>query len=74
MTQLLHVSARNLTGDPAPVAPSAAKGGRRMRLAGRRRDLAVQRHRRFQRDQRRLVANVFCESFIQRSCFVFQNA
>ena len=45
-----------------------------VQLARRRRDLAVKRHGRLERDQRRVVANVFGEGLIQHFSFFFQNA
>ena len=50
--------------DPPPGCAPAAERRRMMQLAGRRSDLAVQRHGRLERDQRGVLANVFGEGFI----------
>ena len=74
VTKLLHVAAGNLAGNPSAGGASTAQRRGLVQTAWRRSDFPVQRHGRLERDQRRVMANVFGEGFIQRFSFFFQNA
>ena len=67
VAQLLHVGARGFAGDPAAAGRRDAVIGWRLQLRRRRRDLAIQRHRRLQRDEGTFVANVLGERLVQLS-------
>ncbi len=70
MTLLLDVCARRLASNPSTRGSS--RGAVRLRPR-RRSDLAVERHRCFQSDQRNAVANVTREGLVQTAGFGLQS-
>src|SRR4051812_25960776 len=74
MAKFLHVSAGGHARDPTPGAAASARGERLRRLSRRRRNLTVKCHRRLQSDERGAMTNVFGESDIDATGFVFQQA
>src|SRR6185437_1238807 len=61
-------------GDPAASSSSCAKSGWVEGIAGRRSDLAVERHAGFQRDQRQSSKDESSERFIDPASFCFEQA
>src|ERR1700737_2262019 len=74
VTKPVNVGARHIAGDPASGSAPAAERGGIVRLAGRRRDFPVERHRGLERDQRRLITDIFSEGLVQGLCLLFKNS
>src|SRR5437762_3444812 len=70
VSKFLHVETRRFAGNPAAAHPASAQCGGIVRVSGRRRDFAVQRHCRVQRDQGTMLPAADSVAVVQAACLL----